>query len=393
MKIVFLGSFVSPGELQKLPSASVAGNKMQYNLLKYLSKKDVNLTIYSFKVHAKFPKERKILCFPSKEVMLDEFEVNFLPYINLPLLKEISLILAYWFALFKTVKKDSIIFSYNLFVYQSFALNCFRKKVNGKCACLLADLSAGEDKKGLVGRFFRWAFDSYHNYSLKKCEYYIALNEYAVKTRTKSKRYIIMDGGIEPSEYIDGEGWNGQEKNVLYTGALVDYSGIMTLVKAMQYVTDERIFLDIYGNGPLAEKLQNISKTNKKIRFHGTVSNSKILEIQRKSWLLANPRPVENDTAKVTFPSKIFEYMMSGRPVMSTRLNGFSNEYDDLIYWIDDCSVMGFSSLINELATMDDSVMAQKAASARSFMMKYKTWKNNADKVYDFLKDFERTLS
>ena len=84
---------------------------------------------------------------------------------------------------------------------------------------------------------------------------------------------------------------------------------------------------------------------------------------------------------------------MSGRPVMSTRLNGFSNEYDDLIYWIDDCSVMGFSSLINELATMDDSVMAQKAASARSFMMKYKTWKNNADKVYDFLKDFERTLS
>ena len=199
-----------------------------------------------------------------------------------------------------------------------------------------------------------------------------------------------MDGGVEPSEYpADHLMWDGKKKKILYSGALVDYSGVMNLVEAMSFVDSPDIELNIYGLGPLANDILKISEDNEKIKYCGSVPNSEILKIQKKSWLLVNPRPIENDTAKVTFPSKIFEYMMSGRPVLSTRLNGFSKDYDDLLYWIDDCSAKGIANCINTLAAKNDFLFNEKAKRAKEYMLANKTWKANADIIYDFLKDIE----
>ena len=47
---------------------------------------------------------------------------------------------------------------------------------------------------------------------------------------------------------------------------------------------------------------------------------------------MQNVRRVVNDPiAQVTFPSKTFEYLLSGTPVLSTRLNGYTHEYDEAI--------------------------------------------------------------
>lgn len=388
MKLIFLGSFVNPRDMKLFPNISVAGNKMQYNLLKKLSKKDVNLEIFSFKPHAKYPAESKVFIRSSKELMDDGFKVSFLPYINLPILKEISLMLVFWFALLKKRSSDTVVLSYNLFVYQSFALNFFRKKFKNRCVCLLADLSAGGEKKGLIGRFMRWSFDRYHEYSLKKCSYFIALNEYALKLYANPIKYMIMDGGVDPTEYPKVDlCWDGKAKKIVYSGALVDYSGILNLVDAMCFVEDPNIELNVYGNGPLVNEIIERSKRMDNVKYGGSVTNSEILVIQRQSWLLVNPRPVENDTAKVTFPSKIFEYMMSGRPVLSTRLNGFSIDYENLIYWLDGESPLDIARKINELSLLDDSVLNEKASAAKEFLMLNKTWTINAENVYRFLHD------
>ena len=383
MNLIFLGSFVTPDEIKKFPAASVAGNKMQYNLLYHLSDKIDNIEVVSFEVHAKYPQEKKLYIRSSKKILFGNVRVEYLAYVNLPILKELSLLLGFLFSVKKLVKKDSILLSYNLFLYQAFAFNFFRKKVNDKCVCLLADLSSGNTKKGFFGKITRLLFDGYHHYSLKKCSYFIALNEYALKKFTKPKSYMIMDGGVESSEFGIPLGWNGK-KNIVYSGALVEYSGILNLVNAMKYVKNDKIHLHIYGNGSLKKEIQDLCERCENVKYCGTLVNTEMLKVQQQAWLLANPRPVENDTAKVTFPSKIFEYMMSGRPVISTKLNGFSKDYDKLLFWMDD-SVQGIACKINELDGMIDEVLNETARNARNFMLKNKSWEQNSMNVYRYL--------
>ena len=223
---------------------------------------------------------------------------------------------------------------------------------------------------------------------MRKCKNYIALNENAIKKYAPDSSYIIVDGGIEPSEFSEKTcGWSGEEKNIIYTGALVDYSGIMNLVNAMPLVEDDSIVLDIYGGGPLQSEIERISEQNPRIRFHGSVDNKTAITAQQSAWLLANPRPIGSEIAKVTFPSKIFEYLMSERPVMTTRLNGFSKDYDELLYWIDGETPADIAECINKINAESSEVLLERAMAAREYLLKNKTWEINAEKIHRFITD------
>ena len=222
--------------------------------------------------------------------------------------------------------------------------------------------------------------------NMRKCKNYIALNENAMKQYAPDSNYIIVDGGVEPSEFAEKECvWSGEEKNIIYTGALVDYSGIMNLVKAISLLDDDSIVLDIYGSGALQNQIEEIAAENTRIRFHGSVDNKTAIMAQRSAWLLANPRPVESEIAKVTFPSKIFEYLMSERPVMTTRLNGFSRDYDELLYWIDGETPKDIAACINKISKEDHEALLLRARAARDYLLKNKTWEKNAEKIHEFI--------
>ena len=284
--------------------------------------------------------------------------------------------------------QDDVLMIFDMYPTQSNAFIKLSKKVKGKAVCLLADLSIGGVVKATgIKKLLRKIYDKQTLSNIRKCNYYIALNENAMKTYAPHSKYLIVDGGIEPSEYeIGTNAWDGQVKNVVYTGALVDYSGIMNLIKAMDLVKNDNVVLDIYGDGALKGQIEKIALDNPRIRYHGKVGNKECMNIQQTSWLLANPRPVENDIAKVTFPSKIFEYLMSGRPVMSTRLNGFTEDYDNLLFWVDDCSPQGLADKINQIDLIDEDRLLGIANDAREYLIKNKTWKINAERISEFFK-------
>ena len=270
---------------------------------------------------------------------------------------------------------------------QGIPLSLIKRRVNGRTVCLLADLSiGGVVKQHGIKKPLRKISDNSKLTNVSNCDNYIVLNENVAKTYAKHADYIVVDGGIEPSEFEGKKySWDGKTKNIVYTGALVDYSGIMNLVNAFSYIDCNDIFLDIYGDGVLRDIIQKKSEKDVRIRYHGTVENAEAIKAQQTAWALINPRPVENSIAKVTFPSKIFEYLMSERPVASTRLNGFSADYDRLLIWIDDDSPEGLSKTILEMSHTDNSKLDQMAHAARAYIVHNKTWRMNAEKIYGFL--------
>lgn len=389
MHIIYLGIVSRPEDIGKIGEASVAGNKMQYNLLKYLSRyEDVKIDIVSFHPYRAPHRSKKLFVRSTKEQLFEGVDLWQVGYLNLPIVKQLILpMVTYFKAKSLLVDKNDLVFAYDMYPTQGIPLSRLRKKVEDKTFCLLADLSVGQVKltKG-PKKILRILYERNTLSNMRKCKNYIALNENAMKKYAPGSNYIIVDGGIEPSEFAEKECvWSGEEKNIIYTGALVDYSGIMNLVRAMDLIEDQSIVLDIYGRGALQSEIEQAARENPRIRFHGSVDNRSAMMAQQSAWLLANPRPVESEIAKVTFPSKIFEYLMSERPVMTTRLNGFSKDYDELLYWIEGETPEEIARCVNRINEESSEVLLNRAKAAKQYLLKHKTWEMNAKKIHDFM--------
>ena len=389
MHVIYLGIISRPEDIGKIGEASVAGNKMQYNLLRHLSEfDDMKIDVVSFHPYKSFRKSHKLFVKSSREQLFNKVDLWQVGYPNIPVLKQFLLPMITWFKARSLIKGNSdVVFAYDMYPTQGIPMSKLCRKVRGRTICLLADLSVGlvGKTKGLR-KLLRWLYEKNTLSNMQKCNNYIALNENAMKKYVPKSNYIIVDGGIDPEEFAEKScAWDGNEKNVIYTGALVDYSGIMNLVNAIDLLNNKEIVLDIYGNGPLREKIEKISMTNSRIRYRGSVDNKAAIMAQQSAWLLANPRPIESDIAKVTFPSKIFEYLMSERPVMTTRLNGFSRDYDELLYWIEGQTPEDIARCIDLIDGETPERLLEKAKNAKEYLLKHKTWKINAEKIHGFM--------
>lgn len=396
MNIVFMGAMVPADRILQMSGLSMAGNKFQSNLVKYLAEcENVRVYVLSALPLAPFPQDKRIKIKKNHRKIWDNVEYYEIPYINIPIIKQLTQIRGYISCAETLAKTNPVLLSMNLYPHIGCAFLKLRRKYRLKGAAILADLPIDDnyDRKG-IARFLRKFYYGIAAKNIKGCHEFIVLNENAIKEYANaSSRYIVMEGGIDPEEIRKREDDEKAEidkqnkKRIVFSGALTDYSGIAELMEAMKQVPDEDLVLEIYGAGKLAEKTAQIAAENENIVFKGKVSNEEMLKIQREVWLLVNPRPVEDPIARVTFPSKIFEYMVSGTPVLTTKLNGFTEEYYDKMFFVDGNSPSILAEKISELAKMDGEELRKKAAAARKFVLEKKNWRCQCEKIYRFLGD------
>lgn len=223
--------------------------------------------------------------------------------------------------------------------------------------------------------------------SMKICDRYIVLNKHVIDKYLPSKEYIVIDGGVDE---VDIEKYNmpvqkGNEHNILYCGALTEYNGILNLIEAMEILSKKDIILDIYGSGYLENIVKNAALKNPQIRFHGRVSNQEVMQKQKEAWLLINPRVVNDPIAQVTFPSKTFEYLLSGTPVLSTRLNGYTHEYDEAMIYLENDSPENIALAIEKISSYSANKLEKIADQGKKLVVECRNWEVQSSKILDFL--------
>lgn len=396
MNIVFLGALVPAERSAQMSGLSIAGNKFQCSLVKYLAEKeDVHIDVLSALPLAPFPREKRVRIKKHHEKLRDNVEYYVIPYVNIPVIKQITQIRGFISCGRQLAKKEPVLLAMNLYPHIGFAFLKLRKKYGVKGAAILADLPIDDNytRKGAAG-LFRKIYNGLTAGIIKKCREFIVLNENAVKEfAAPDSRYIVMEGGIDPeeAEEIKSTGGSGadsgrqEKKRMVYSGALTDYSGVRELMKAMKYMSDKSIVLEIYGDGKLGGAVSEAASESSNIEYCGKVSSREMLKIQSEAWLLVNPRPVEDPIARVTFPSKIFEYMASGTPVLTTKLNGFTHEYYDKMFFTDSNEPSVLAEKIAEIALMDADALKETGRAARKFVLEKKNWRCQTEKIYRFL--------
>jgi len=304
-----------------------------------------------------------------KNIKNKNLEYRYIPTTNIRILR-------YFFLFFYTVifmlkdiynNKNSVficdILNTSLTIAALIICKLFRKK----CIALVTDRPQDVLKKNNIILKLQNKFDGY-----------IFLTEYMNKDINKyNKPYIIIEGIVDKDNSSQQKKY--KEKVCMYAGGLYEKYGIKVLIEAFKEINIKDAELHIYGFGELEQYIKNLNIKN--IKFFGNISNQKIVEEEKKATLLINPRYSNEEYTKYSFPSKNIEYMSSGTPLLTTKLKGIPEEYNDYLYFIEKENKISIKEKLEEILSKDYEELNKKGLEAKKFVMNNKNKVKQAQKI------------
>jgi hypothetical protein len=125
-----------------------------------------------------------------------------------------------------------------------------------------------------------------------------------------------------------------------------------------------------------------ISEENMLLNF---ISNEEIINLERNSYCLVNPKLIDNEISRVTFPSKIHEYLTNNAHIISTRLSGVNKDYYNFMIPTENDTVEAHKiAIINALKETDFQI-EEKSKIIKNYAMEFLTWEKKALELYQFL--------
>jgi glycosyltransferase involved in cell wall biosynthesis len=217
---------------------------------------------------------------------------------------------------------------------------------------------------------------------------YVFLTEAMNKVINKHNvPYIIMEGLVDSDIKIDSEVENlSNTKNILYAGGMHERYGLKTLVEAFMRINGDFYRLCIYGSGPFVNDLiEKYCKKDNRIHYMGVVPNSEVVKAEYQSILLVNPRPTTEAFTKYSFPSKNMEYMVSGRPLLTTNLPGMPSEYHEYVYIFESEDVLGFEKSLKQILSLSENELYKKGQSAKRWILDNKNNKIQTARIINMV--------
>jgi glycosyltransferase involved in cell wall biosynthesis len=175
---------------------------------------------------------------------------------------------------------------------------------------------------------------------------------------------------------------------VLYAGGLTAAYGVDRMVAAVRALGRDDVRLSCFGRGELVDWVAAVAADDPRIDAPQFTSREDVLSEYQRATLLIQPRPVDQDFVRFSFPSKLLEYLASGTPVVSTRLPSIPADYEEQVYWADDDSVEGLSRTLERVLATPWHERQLRAARARDFIWTTRGYEAQGRRMRDFIARF-----
>jgi glycosyltransferase involved in cell wall biosynthesis len=199
-------------------------------------------------------------------------------------------------------------------------------------------------------------------------------------------RILVAPDGIdmeEKCEYTDGMVTLKEKRLVVYTGQLLEWKGVGTLIDAAQRLNSSFAIVVVGGQPGEIAQLQKRDIAGRVV-FTGFVSHAQALGWMRSAQVLVIPNQKDGGISEFfTSPLKMFEYMASGRPIVASDLPSLREVLTDanaILVTPDDASALAQGI---ERACTDDG---QKRARQALVDVAQYTWEQRAQKVIHFIR-------
>lgn len=202
-------------------------------------------------------------------------------------------------------------------------------------------------------------------------------------------KWMLMEGSYDPSESEMGcpekIKENSKKRAIIYSGKLDKEYGIPMLLDAFMQLEDKNVELWLTGGGNAEDYVKECVMKDRRIKFYGFLpSRTDVLKKQKESTLLVNMRLPSEPASAYCFPSKLFEYMATGVPVLSFKLEGIPEEYYEYLQIIFDESVVAVKDAMSNALRLDYEELSSQGNKAREFILSKKTVEKQAAKIWKF---------
>lgn len=234
-------------------------------------------------------------------------------------------------------------------------------------------------------------FENYEHNSVKRSmEYidcYVLLTELMAQALNIDKPHVVVEGISNSSVSLNRlvvRNSSANDKTIVYTGSLYKRFGVVELIDAFNQTHADDYKLILCGAGDAEDYIVHECKKNPNIVYKGMVSRQEVMDIQKQATFLVNPRNNNDEYTKYSFPSKIMEYMSSGRPVLAFKLDGMPDIYKDYLYMIDGEKESLYKKLL-EVMNKSEEELKEKGREAQRFVITEKNNIKQTKKIIDML--------
>ncbi|TWH79355.1 glycosyltransferase [Sedimentibacter saalensis] len=319
-------------------------------------------------------------------------------YVNIPIISLITKTITMCFSIFKYFNQNrdtNFAIGYLVHTPYLLALN-FAKIINKKLKCILIcpdlpeymDLALAEKPfKKILKNLDKKIIDK----ALQKIDGYILFTD-SMKERlpTEGKPSLLLEGvcsaddlNMEPCE---------KKHAFMYAGTLQKNFGIENIIDAFKLIQDKTVELWIFGDGDLRSYVIQQEKEDKRIKYFGFRDRKVVFEYEKSCKLLISVRNPTDEFTKYSFPSKTFEYMISGTPFLTTRLPGIPKEYEEYLILIDNNSIDTINRKMQEVLNNTIEWNVDFGERAKNFILKNKSANMQSRKVEEFLLNIKNVL-
>ena len=240
---------------------------------------------------------------------------------------------------------------------------------------------------GIRGRINKWKFEKGIR-SLKRFDGFISFTEDAEKELQINIPFCNLAIGCEEDKIMNIDQLPAARSEapfkVVYAGTLIYYNGTMEMLEAFANLPP-KYELHIYGYGPLARNVEEMAKKHENIVFHGRFSPEDNTDILSSYDLLLNPRIIDPSIENFTFPSKLVDYLLTGKSVLTSKFKTLPEAYYDFVYTIDELSAEGIAKAVESVFSEDSETRRKKSEMGLKYLKNHQTYDKIAKEIIDFI--------
>jgi glycosyltransferase involved in cell wall biosynthesis len=395
MKVLFIGGIYPPHEESKIRANSKVGldnasNNLQFAIIEGLQQFYTDLTVVSMTPVMTFPRGYKKL-FLRDSKFKDDNETHFycIGFLNIFLLKHLSI----YFNLKKKLKEltasneEIIIINYGLDSPKLKVVSDLRRKNSRiKCCLIVPDLPQYMSERGnLIFNTLKSIDSSIINYYFKNFGFFVLLSKYMYsKLPIFEKPWVVVEG-IYNLPILDINIEKDKEKVILYTGNLGERSGVRDLIQAFQSIKNKNYWLWIRGDGPLKKYVLDLIKSGSRIKYFDEMSLLDLHRLLNQATVLINPVSPNSEFSKFFFPSKLMNYLASGTPTITFKLECIPDEYYKYCFVPISQDELGLRQTMLDVLEMSNVELESFGKRAMDFIEKNKGSKMQVQKIINLI--------
>jgi glycosyltransferase involved in cell wall biosynthesis len=226
---------------------------------------------------------------------------------------------------------------------------------------------------------------------LKRLDGLIALSALTHIDYFPDVRSLVMEGFVlpeQPSQQAPSESGDVQDCSfrVVFGGALKVAYRLDVVLSGFQELPDRRLRLLIAGKGDALAAVEEAVRRDERVKYLGFLKHEDVRQLFLSATVLVNPAPSGSTHTRYSFPSKLLEYMASGRPVISTRFPSLPKEYEPYLFLLDDESPAGFAALLRRVMSYSSAELTAFGRRAKEFVNARAGIDRQAARINQFLR-------